>query len=142
MKKLARDIRDFPTMIREGYLYVDKTKQIVDLFKNGDRYFFLSRPRRFGKSLLLSTLKSFFLGEKDLFKDLWIGKQKDIEWQEHPVIHIDFSLLSFRDPERLEKSLNYRLDKEARSHGVDISLAYDPKTKLELLVDNFQRRIR
>lgn len=140
MKKLARDMSNFPTMIKEGYLYVDKTKQISNLFKGGDRYFFLSRPRRFGKSLLLSTLHSLFKGDKELFKDLWIGKQEDFEWREHPVIHLDFSLLSHKNPAELEKSLNYRLDKEALSHGIDISLAYNPKTKLELLVEGLSKK--
>ena len=55
------------------------------------RYYFLSRPRRFGKSLLISTLQELFSGNKKLFKDLWICKESDYEWKEHPVIKLDFS---------------------------------------------------
>src|ERR1700681_162336 len=91
MKKLPIDVSTFSKMINENYLYIDKTRAIYNLFAGGRRYFFLSRPRRFGKSLLISTLKELFLGKKELFRDLWIGKQKEFHWQNHPVIHLDFS---------------------------------------------------
>jgi hypothetical protein len=72
MKYLPRNISDFSTMITDNYLYVDKTKHIYDLYAQGDRFHFLSRPQRFGKSLLISTLKELFSNNKSLFKDLWI----------------------------------------------------------------------
>ena len=74
-------------MIKEDYLYVDKTRQLYDLITQGSVYF-LSRPRRFGKSLLISTLDAIFQNKKELFKDLWIV-QSDYQWQEHPVIWLE-----------------------------------------------------
>lgn len=71
MKKLPVDVSDFNIMITENYLYVDKTQHIYNLITQG-RLYFLSRPRRFGKSLLISTLKEIFLGNKHLFEGLWI----------------------------------------------------------------------
>ena len=71
-------------MIEQGYLYIDKTKCLYDLIKG--RFYFLSRPRRFGKTLLISTLAELFTGNRSLFKDLWID-QSDYKWKEYPVIH-------------------------------------------------------
>lgn len=92
-KKLPLGLSTFSNIIKKNYLYIDKTEQIYRLLSTGEQYFFLSRPRRFGKSLLLSTLKSLFQGEKELFENLWIGKQNDFDWQEHPIIHFDFSAI-------------------------------------------------
>ena len=71
MKKLPFSVSSFEMMIRDDYLYVDKTRTIYELIE-AKRFYFLSRPRRFGKSLLVSTLKSLFLGQRELFKGLWI----------------------------------------------------------------------
>lgn len=133
-KHLPTDLNTFSSIIKGGYLYVDKTEQISRLFSTGKRYFFLSRPRRFGKSLLLSTIKSLFLGEKELFADLWLGKQKDFNWQEHPVIHIDFSSMRYRTPEELEENLDYTVKDCANEYGIDVSQAINSKTRLKLLV--------
>ena len=78
-------VQDFEKIRKNGYLYVDKTSLLYQLVKTGS-YYFLSRPRRFGKSLLISTLEAYFRGKKDLFKGLAIEKlEKD--WEEHPVLH-------------------------------------------------------
>ena len=79
LKKLPLGISTFSTIRNDNYLYVDKTKDIYNLITQGRRYF-LSRPRRFGKSLLVSTLKEILVGNKSLFKDLWIEKS-DYSWQ-------------------------------------------------------------
>lgn len=80
-------IQNFEKIRREGYVYVDKTALIYDLAHNGS-YYFLSRPRRFGKSLLLSTMAAYFSGRKDLFKGLAMeGLEKD--WRVYPVLHLD-----------------------------------------------------
>jgi hypothetical protein len=134
-KQLPIDMSTFSRIIKEGYLYIDKTEQIARLFTTGKRYFFLSRPRRFGKSLLISTLKSLFRGEKELFDDLWIGKQKDFKWQDYPVIHIDFSLAQYRTPEELEQSLNWMLDRCAKEYDITLSNIHTPKAKLVTLVE-------
>jgi hypothetical protein len=82
---------------------VDKTKDIYNLFVEGGKYYFLSRPRRFGKSLLISTLKEIFSGNKELFKGLWIYDK--LEWEKHPVIHLvdeyDKPLIDFVDKQEI-----------------------------------------
>ena len=94
-------IQSFERIIEDGYVYVDKTDMIYSLVKEGSIYF-LSRPRRFGKSLLVSTLKNYFLGRKELFKGLVIdGLEK--EWLEYPVFHIDFNGSNFQEEGTLEK---------------------------------------
>ena len=134
MKKIPVDLSTFSKIINEGYLYVDKTQQIFNLLKGGERYFFLSRPRRFGKTLLLSTLKALFSGEKELFKDLWIGKQADFNWQKHPVIHLDFSNADSETAQELKLSLSEMLDEAAHEANIKPSKSHSPKTKLRHLV--------
>ena len=82
-------IQSFDKIREDGYIYVDKTALIYDLVKNGNIYF-LSRPRRFGKSLLISTLDCYFKGRKELFKGLAIDELEQ-EWKEYPVFHLDFN---------------------------------------------------
>ena len=86
-------IQSFEQIIQNGYVYVDKTALIYNLVNEGKIYF-LSRPRRFGKSLLISTLENYFLGRKELFKGLAIEKLEK-EWAEYPVFHIDFNGSNF-----------------------------------------------
>ena len=134
MKKLPVDMSTFSRMIQEGYLYVDKTRYIYDLFKGGGRYFFLSRPRRFGKSLLISTLKALFLGKRELFKDLWIGKHSDYEWKEYQVIHLDLSDADTETAVEFKISLGRLLDDISAEYGIDVSKRITPKEKLRILV--------
>lgn len=77
-------------------MYVDRTAEIYTLLQAG-KYLFLSRPRRFGKSLLVSTLKAIFEGKKELFEELWIYDK--IGWETFPVIHVDFTRIGHSDPE-------------------------------------------
>ncbi|MDR2088194.1 MAG: AAA family ATPase, partial [Clostridiales Family XIII bacterium] len=87
MRKMPIGIQTFENIITEGYAYVDKTEWVYRLANEG-KYFFLGRPRRFGKSLLLSTLRAYFEGKQELFKGLAMEKlEKD--WTPHPVLHID-----------------------------------------------------
>ena len=102
MKKLPIGIHTFPELIQGGYLYVDKTTYIHDLIDLG-KFYFLSRPRRFGKSLLVSTLKEIFLGHQDLFQGLFIYDK--IDWTPHPVIHLDCSQIDHSTPEALQQGL-------------------------------------
>jgi Predicted AAA-ATPase len=90
MKRLPIGIQTFCDIVLNNYLYVDKTEKIFDLVNNPKGVYFLSRPRRFGKSLLISTLNEIFEGNKELFKGLWIYKA-DYAWEKHPVVRIDFS---------------------------------------------------
>ena len=93
-------IQSFDKIIEDGYVYVDKTGLVYRLVKGGTIYF-LSRPRRFGKSLLVSTLKCYFQGRKELFKGLAIDRL-ETEWAEYPVFHIDFNGTNFTESGKLE----------------------------------------
>lgn len=109
MKKLSLGIQTFAKLIETNCVYVDKTEYIYKLIQG--ECFFFARPRRFGKSLLCSTLKELFLGKRELFKDLWIDKNTDYQWPVHPVIHIDLTKSAgSKDPESLVVSLMRRLD--------------------------------
>jgi len=132
MKKLPVDVSDLPTMITGDYVYVDKTKQIYDLITGG-RLYFLSRPRRFGKSLLISTLKEIFLANKKLFENLWIGTS-DYDWHKYPVIHLDFSVLSYQNADAFRTDLTWTFENIAKSYGITISDAPSLETKLRSLV--------
>lgn len=77
--------------LRSQFMYVDKTQQIYDNILHGDKYYFICRPQRFGKSLVCSTLRELFLGKKELFNGLWIENQWNFEENKHPVIYLDMS---------------------------------------------------
>lgn len=103
-KFLPTSIASFRTIIENDLLYIDKTKLIYELVNDPAGAYFLSRPRRFGKSLLLSTLEQLFLGKHDLFEGLWIA-ESGYEWIEHPVIRIDFSLYPSHTPDELTQNI-------------------------------------
>ena len=104
MRKLPIGIQTFEEIRKEGYLYVDKTAFVYQLVSSGKPYF-LSRPRRFGKSLFLTTLESYFQGRKDLFEGLAIERlEKD--WIAYPVLHMDLNAEKYDAPERLVSMLN------------------------------------
>jgi len=103
-KKLPIGIQSFEQLIREGALYIDKTKHIYEILKPGFGAYFLSRPRRFGKSLLVSTLEAIFKNKRHLFKGLWLDSSEYI-WEEFPVIKIDMSAVEKSTSERLYSGL-------------------------------------
>ncbi len=94
MKKLPISIQTFENVISGDMIYVDKTAHLWELIRKG-KYYFLARPRRFGKSMILTTLKSYFEGKKELFEGLHIY-EKEKEWKPHPVVHIDYSLVEYK----------------------------------------------
>ncbi|KZX12182.1 ATP-binding protein [Methanobrevibacter filiformis] len=117
MRKLSLGRQDFKTIRENNYIYVDKTKHIYEMIKNSDVNF-LSRPRRFGKSLLLNTLKELFRGNKNLFEDLYIYDTWD--WNvKYPVIYLDLSVNSSSSNE-LKDSLNDLLNRIAREFSVQL----------------------
>jgi len=120
LQQLPLGISTFSTIRNEGYLYVDKTKEIYDLITQGKRYF-LSRPRRFGKSLLVSTLEEILIGNKFLFKDLWI-ETSDYAWEPHGVITLSLSELDIKDVESLNKGLLRILSRIAQSYTITESI--------------------
>ena len=97
-------IQDFENIRRDGYVYVDKTELVYKLANTG-KYYFLSRPRRFGKSLLVSTLETYFSGRKDLFEGLVIAELEK-EWNQYPVLRLDFSGANYNSEQVLESKLN------------------------------------
>ena len=109
MKKLPIGIQSIQEIITEGYIYVDKTQFALDLINNGKHYF-LSRPRRFGKSLFLSTLKEIFKGNKDLFAGCHIA-ESNYDWQPYPVLLLDFGGIANKTPEKLERNLHLFISK-------------------------------
>ncbi len=117
--KLPIGIQDFEKLIVNQYAYVDKTKLIYK-FASQHTPYFLSRPRRFGKSLLVSTLHALFSGKRNLFKGLWIDKA-DWNWVLHPIIHLDMSLINNKTPEMLERALLHALNQMGSSHGLTLS---------------------
>jgi len=107
MKKLPLGIQNFKEIIEENYIYADKTQYVYNLL-NDAKYYFLSRPRRFGKSLLLDTIAEVFNGDKELFKGLWIY-DSGYSFKKHPTVRIDMSSLANKTPDVLENSLSFYL---------------------------------
>ena len=152
MKKLPISIQTFEKIREADLIYVDKTNFIYNLVSQGT-YYFLARPRRFGKSLLLTTLKSFFEGKKELFKGLYIyDKEKD--WTVYPVIHIDYSKVEYRDTKEIfTSSMVFHLQTIANEYQVtlverDIATAFNElviklhqkyKQRIVVLVDEYDK---
>ena len=109
-------IQDFESLITDGYVYVDKTAILYKLINSG-KYYFLSRPRRFGKSLTLSTLKAFFEGKRHLFEGLAISHMEK-EWRKHPVFLFSFARFEKSDKESLEKLIEFHLSQWEKIYGV------------------------
>ena len=98
-------IQNFEKIRKDGYIYVDKTASLYQLVKTG-QYYFLSRPRRFGKSLMISTLEAYFTGKRELFKGLEMERlEKD--WTMHPVLYMDLNTRNYYDYESLEIFLTF-----------------------------------
>ena len=110
-------IQTFERIRKEDKRYIDKTEYIYRMAHTSGTYFFLGRPRRFGKSLLVTTMQSYFEGKKELFKGLAIEKLEK-EWTEYPVLHFDMSGGKHMDKEQLEEYLDYRLQEEEKKWGV------------------------
>ena len=110
-------IQTFERIRKENMLYIDKTEYVYRMTHSGGCYFFLSRPRRFGKSLLVSTFESYFFGKKELFEGLAIEKLEQ-EWMEYPVLHFDMSGGKHMEKEQLEDYLSNRLEAEERKWGI------------------------
>ncbi len=116
LQKLPIGIQNFESLRSDGFLYVDKTRRIYELVTSG-KYYFLSRPRRFGKSLLVSTLHAYFDGKRGLFEGLAIAElEKD--WVKRPVLHLDLNTAKYDT----EESLEYVIDKFLRKHEAEYAI--------------------
>ena len=124
-------IQTFSEIREKNYLYIDKTEYVYRM-THFAKYVFLSRPRRFGKSLLTSTLHSYFSGRKDLFQGLAMERLEK-EWIEYPVLHFDMSMAKHVDKERLERLLDFMLSDYERTFGLDIT-AGDANLRLTRLI--------
>ena len=118
MKDLPIGIQTFRKIRTQDYLYIDKTGYFDSFIKGG--YYFFSRPRRFGKSLLISTLDALFQGQKELFEGLAVAKS-GYEFPVHPVIRLDFSSIPNQSPGILEEEISLRLERIARTHGLTLT---------------------
>jgi len=115
LKNLPIGIQDFEKLRKENYLYVDKTALMHRLVSTGS-YYFLSRPRRFGKSLLISTLKAYFLGKKDLFEGLAV-EQLEQKWTVHPVLHLDLNTDNYDSKAALDDRIALSLGNWEKLYG-------------------------
>lgn len=149
MKRLPIGQHDFASIREEGFLYVDKTEIIHRLFQNGGRYF-LSRPRRFGKSLTLTTLACIFQGRRDLFKGLWI--EDKIEWKKYPVLRFSFDRISSAQ-RSVESLLEEQIEDLASSNAIhleregikaklsDLINTLAAEEKVVILIDEYDKPI-
>ena len=133
MKDLTSSVYRFEKLRTEGYLYVDKTEFIWNLIQDEGTYF-LSRPRRFGKSLTVSTLEAVFQGKKELFKGLAIY-DKPYDWKPYPVIHLDFANVNASTADQMESYLNDKLAMQASAFGVALK-GTSSSTRFENLIQD------
>ena len=125
-------IQTFEKIIEDGYIYVSKTDMVYSLANEGQIYF-LSRPRRFGKSLLLSTLKAYFEGRKELFVGLKIDAlEKD--WHQHAVFHIDFNGIDSTIPNSLHSKLEGYLTRWEEEYGISSVPDFNPASRFEQII--------
>ncbi|GAB4497018.1 MAG: ATP-binding protein [Anaerolineales bacterium] len=118
-KPLPIGLQTFRKIIEGGYLYVDKTRLLYEIIQHESGIYFLSRPRRFGKSLLLSTLDEIFQGNRELFKGLWLY-DSPYNWQKHPVIRFDFSLIRAETAEEVQRGIVWQIKMQARQHNITL----------------------
>jgi hypothetical protein len=126
-------IQNFEKVRNDGYVYVDKTALIYQLADTGS-YYFLSRPRRFGKSLLISTMDAYFSGKRELFKGLAIEKLEQ-KWAKHPILHLDLNTAKYSNADSLEKRLDITLSQWEQLYG-----ALPAETTPELRFEGIVRR--
>ena len=131
-RKYPVGIQTFSEIIEEKYLYIDKTEMVYRLTHTNAKYLFLGRPRRFGKSLLTSTLRSYFEGRKDLFKGLAIEKLEQ-DWTAYPVLHFDMSKGKHNDKDGLNRYLLREISVNERRFGITAS-DEDPNIRLDNLI--------
>ena len=135
MEKITTDIYSFEKLRKNGFVYVDKTDLLWRLvaMKDGSQ-FFIARPRRFGKSLMLSTLKCIFEGRRDLFRGLKIEKKR-YDWKKYPVVHLDMSGVKGETPDELKASLHSVVDGIAAKFGIEVAQDNPVGTRFGLALD-------
>lgn len=137
-KRLSTSVYDFSTIIQENGMYVDKTREIYRMVDKLEGQFFLSRPRRFGKSLTLSTLESVFRGQKELFKGLYIYDQP-YDWKVYPIIRLSMNTLSASTHSEFAENLSLEMDRMARKETVKL-WSQRPAQKFNELIDELSQK--
>ncbi|MDY5968074.1 MAG: AAA family ATPase, partial [Sphaerochaetaceae bacterium] len=137
-KIIKTSTSSFEAMRKQNTVYVDKTEYLYNLIQIEGGYFFLSRPRRFGKSLTLSTLKAIFEGRKELFDGLYIG-QTNYEFKKHPVIHIDFGSCQRDNKEGTADWINYELSVIGRGYGIELDSKYHDANLKNLIIQLYEQ---
>ncbi|MCP5501993.1 MAG: ATP-binding protein [Leptospiraceae bacterium] len=152
MQPLSIGVQTFRKMIEGNFLYVDKTRNIYELVKHSAGAYFLSRPRRFGKSLLISTLEEIFLGNKELFRGLWIY-EAEFPWKKHPVLRFDFSKQKAKTPETMIEFIENELNDIAKKFSLklekkqyyekfqELITRLASKEKVVILIDEYDKAI-
>lgn len=153
LKTLPTTTSGFRKIITGDYVYVDKTKYIYQLVQHPTGAWFLSRPRRFGKSLLLSTLEELLRGNRELFRGLWIDSS-DYRWQTYPVIRLDFGQEPIKTAEELKETIDTYLDEVAINYGVTLAAgpyyrrfrhliqklaSQEPEKQVVILIDEYDK---
>ncbi|OQY10227.1 MAG: AAA family ATPase, partial [Marinitoga sp. 4572_148] len=150
MKKLPIGIQDYKKIIEGNYIYVDKTKHILELANSGVPTF-LSRPRRFGKSLTISTFYYLFKGEKELFKETYIYDKWD--FKEYPIIRLNLLKTTTENEEKFKESLTKMIVQEGERNGIEIKetdykfsfdeliMKLSKKGKIVILIDEYEKPI-
>lgn len=136
LKPLPVGLYTLRDLIEGGFLYVDKTRWIYELVRYNKGIYFLSRPRRFGKSLLM-ILSEIFRGNRDLFQGLWLY-DSPYDWKEHPVIHLDFSQYTAENAEQLKSIIKGYLQDVAFDHGITLRVKTAINSNLETLSGNWR----
>ena len=143
MKNLSIGIQNIQEIITDGYIYVDKTQFALELIEKGKHYF-LSRPRRFGKSVFVSTLKEIFKGNKALFEGCHIAAS-NYDWKPYPVLSFNFGSIANKTSEKLERNLHSLITKIGKEQGIEqgIEVNGDPlEFRLEVLVETLAKNGR
>ena len=137
MKDLTSYVSNFEKLILGNFLYVDKTEYIWQLIRPSSAGYFLSRPRRFGKSLTLSTLKAIFEGKKELFKGLALY-DKPYDWKQYPIIHLDWNGWAVDTPETLQQSMKDIVTNAAGQHNLQLT-GTNPQMQLRELIEQLAK---
>ncbi|MCP4344855.1 MAG: AAA family ATPase, partial [Desulfobacterales bacterium] len=142
----------FESIRANNCVYVDKTRHLFQMADEG-KYYFMSRPRRFGKSLTVSTLRCLFQGKKELFDGLWISDSGEWEWKSHPVVLLDFNEISHDTPENLKTGLEERIQDHADKNEIQVkssllkeqfkelilALYHKTQTSVVILIDEYDK---
>ncbi len=139
MRKIDTGNSSFDKLITKENIYVDKTKYLYSLINNGGTFYFLSRPRRFGKSLTIRTLEEIFKGNRELFRGLYIDST-DYDWKVYPVIHIDFGVISYISTEKLRSQIRNIVLESGLRYDVDIPSDYEYNESLRYLIEKLAER--